>query len=161
MKKATSANSPSSTTLLPSDISCLNHYISLTPACLLFFATLYPLSCWDIQSRLECPALTYFSNRDRKTFGSEIGVVLRIPQNLYTSVWPWWRQEILRRSPPSCLNKLVLDILIWTECLNSWRDTVSSGAEALRLLAPSPFFSSSIFLSLFSVLAFPLPFPWN
>ena len=70
-------------------------------------------------------ALTYFSNRDRKNFGSEIGVVLRIVQNLYSSVWSWWKQEILRRFPPSCLNKLVLDILIWTECLNSLRDTCS------------------------------------
>ena len=43
---------------------------------------------YDIQSRLECSALTYFSNRDEKTFGSEIGVVLRIPQNLYSSVLP-------------------------------------------------------------------------
>lgn len=79
-EKATPANSRSGTTLLPSDISCLNHYISLTPACLLFFAAL-------------CTAF--------------------------------------------------------------------SVAEALRLLAASRFFSSSIFLSLFSVLAFPLPFPWN
>ena len=49
-------------------------------------------------------------------------IVLRILQNLYFSVWPWWKQELLCRFLPICRNELVLDILIWTECLDSLRD---------------------------------------
>jgi len=55
-------------------------------------------------------------------------LVLRIPQNLYCSVWPGWKRAIPLRFAPKYLNELVLHISIWTECLNSLRDNRHSQA---------------------------------
>lgn len=82
----------------------------------------YPLSCWEIPSGLKCVALPHLSNRGiigkitlclKVVYGSECGKISTAQ----------WKRKFPRRFTPNYPNRIVVHISIWTECLNSWRDS--------------------------------------